>query len=353
MSDQSGTVTAVDRDRQTGSVALAGMTGSGRPTLLLNASFLDVLPQVQPSLDAAGLSCITPPELQALPASERRAWIASAEVVFGPGPFTREDIVEAHRLKVIALASSGYESVDVATATERGIVVTYAPTQMGTDSVADLTFGLILDVAREIAKSDHRLKSGVWQRPLGAMVWGKTLGVIGFGRIGSAVARRARGFNMRVLTQPHNATNPLAVELGVESVPLEELLQRSDVVSVHSRLNPATRHFLGRAQLRQMKETAYLINTARADIIDPDALSEALAQGWIAGAGLDVFHGEPNTDNPILSFPNVVATPHLGNRTREGVIDVVECSVRCAQSVLRRERPEFVVNPEVYEQGVR
>jgi phosphoglycerate dehydrogenase-like enzyme len=321
------------------------------PALLLNGSFLDVLPHVQHHLIAAGLDVVTGPEYLVLPAAQRREVLASVEVVFGPAALRPEDLAAATRLKVISLASSGYESIDVEAATARGVVVTNAPTALGTESVADLTFGLILDVARQISRTDQLLRSGVWQRPLGATVWGKTLGIIGLGRIGRAVAKRARGFNMTVLTRQHHAASAPAFELGVRGVPLEELLRQSDFLSLHSRYHETTHHLIGRDQLRMMKPSAYLINTSRPGIVDPAALAEALANGWIAGAGLDVFDGEPNTDNPLIGLPNVVVTSHIGNRTLEGVIDVVECSIRNALAVLEGRQPEFVVNPVALEQG--
>jgi glyoxylate reductase len=317
----------------------------------MNGSFLDVLPHVQDQLDEAGFDVVTGPEFSALPAVEQRTILANVEVVFGPGGLSRDELDAAPCLKVISLASSGYESIDVADATARGIVVTHAPTQLGTESVADLTFGLIIDVARGISRTDRQLRTGTWQRPLGTTVWNKTLGIVGLGRIGRAVARRARGFNMTVLTRQHHIANVPAFELGVQGVPLDELLRKSDFVSLHSRYSASTHHLIGRAQLRLMKPSAYLINTSRPGIVDPDALAEALAEGWIAGAGLDVYDGEPNTDNPLIGLPNVVVTSHIGNRTREGVIDVVECSIRNARAIVEGRRPEFVVNPDVLEQG--
>ena len=323
--------------------------GSRVSALLMNASFLDVLPHVRPLLDDAGLEVITQPAYFALSDTERRSVLATVQVVFGPGPFSLADLEDAPRLKVISLAASGFESIDIDAATARGVVVTNAPTRLGTESVADLAFGLILDVARGISQADRRLKTGVWERSMGVTVWNKTIGIVGLGNIGRGVAERARGFNMTVLAQQHHAGTPLAHALGVQCVPLEELLERSDFVSLHSRYNAETRHLIGRAQLRLMKPSAYLINTSRADIVDPVALTEALANGWIAGAGLDVFAGEPDPSNPVLALPNVVATPHIGNRTVEGVIDVVECSIRNAVAVLRGQRPTFLVNPSVYE----
>lgn len=321
--------------------------------LLVNGSFLDVLDQVNLRLATLGLDVITGQEFLALDHDDRRSVLATIELVFGPGPLTQEAIDTAPNLKVVSLASSGYESINVDVATEQGIVVTNAPTSLGTESVADLTFGLILDVARQISYANHVLRAGVWQRPLGVTVWQKSLGIVGLGRIGRAVATRAAGFGMTVLVLPHHANDPETVRLGVHFVPLQDLLRQSDFVSLHSRHSPRTHHLIGRDELRLMKESAYLINTSRAGVIDQEALLEALTNRWIAGAGLDVFDGEPNTDDPILALPNVVATPHIGNRTREGVLDVVHQSIRNALAVLHGRRPEFLVNPAVYERGVR
>jgi glyoxylate reductase len=350
MSDHAGSVRHQDLSREGEELAPLDRRV---PALLVNGSFLDVLDQVAPQLDELGLDVTTSRDLLALDPAERQALFATVEAVFGPGPLTQQAIETAPYLKVVSLASSGYESVNVNAATERGIVVTNAPTDLGTESVADLTFGLILDVARQITHANHLLRSGDWQRPLGVTVWGKTLGIIGFGRIGRAVAARAGGFGMTVLALPHHAADPAGARLGLRFAPLDELLRQSDFVSLHSRYSPRTHHLIGREQLRLMKESAYLINTARAGIVDQAALFEALTHGWIAGAGLDVFDGEPNTEAPILALPNVVATPHIGNRTREGVLDVVDQSVRNALAVLQGRRPEFVVNPDVYERGVR
>jgi glyoxylate reductase len=315
------------------------------PALLLNGSFLDVLPHVQHHLDAAAFDVVTGPEFSRLADGEKRAILANVEVVFGPGGLSREEMDAAPRLRVISLASSGYESIDVEEATARGVVVTNAPTALGTESVADLTFGLILDVARQISRTDGQLRTGVWQRPLGTTVWGKTLGIIGLGRIGRAVAKRARGFNMTVLTREHHVANAPAFELGVQGVPLEELLRQSDFVTLHSRYSEATHHLIGRDELRMMKPSAFLINTSRPGIVDPAALREALTNGWIAGAGLDVYDGEPSTKNPLIGLPNVVVTSHIGNRTLEGVIDVVECSIRNALAVVEGRSPEYLVQP--------
>jgi glyoxylate reductase len=303
---------------------------------------------VQDELVARGFDVTTADEFAALAPGDRDRLLAEVEVVFGPGKDVNVILEVAPRLKIISLASSGYESVDIVAATAREIVITNAPTQMATESVADLAFALLLTVARDITTANQRLQRGEWFRPLGTAVWGKTLGIIGFGRIGAAVGRRARGFEMDVLVAAHHATNPLAHAINAEGVTIEELYARSDFVSLHSRYCLQTHHIVGRSQLQLMKPTAYLINTARAGLVDGAALLEALDKGWIAGAGLDVFDNEAQGDNPLFNRPGVVATPHIGNRTREGVLDAVRCSIDNAVAVLQGETPRFAVNPSVY-----
>jgi phosphoglycerate dehydrogenase-like enzyme len=156
---------------------------------------------------------------------------------------------------------------------------------------------------------------------------------------------------MKVLLLAHHESNPCATAIDAQCVSMNELLSRSDFVSLHSRHTPETHHLIGREQLRRMRPDAFLINTARAAIVDPWALKEALVDGWIAGAGLDVHDPEPAALSPLIGLDNVVATPHLGNRTREGVLDVVRCSIENARQVLDGQRPEFVVNPAVYNRG--
>lgn len=319
------------------------------PALLLNASFLEVLPRFRGPLAEAGFEVTTGTEFAGLAAADRHRFLESLLVVFGPGAFADEDLVAAHRLKVISLAASGYESVDLEAATARGVAVTNAPTRPGTESVADLAFALLLAVARGLCETGHLLKTGIKQRTMGVTVWNKTLGIIGLGRIGRAVARRARAFDMTVLALDHHAADPFVRELGIECVPLGALLGRSDFVSLHTRYTAATHHLIGRDQLRAMRSTAYLINTARGGVVDGAALVDAIEQGWIAGAGLDVYEGEPYPDDRLLALPNVVVTPHIGNRTWEGVYDVVECSIENALAVLRGERPEFLLNPAVFD----
>jgi lactate dehydrogenase-like 2-hydroxyacid dehydrogenase len=228
------------------------------------------------------------------------------------------------RLRLVANVAVGFDNVDIAAARERGVVVTNTPGVLD-EATADLAFGLVLAAARRIAEGDRLVRSG---RP---WVWGPTmmtgldlsagaaLGIVGFGRIGRAVARRARGFGMRLLATPSRSAGDAE---GVEFVPLPELLERSDVVTLHVPLTPETHHLVDAAALARMKPTAVLVNTARGGIIDTDALVAALRNGGIAAAGLDVYEDEPHVDPRLTALENVVLTPHLGSagdRTRSAM----------------------------------
>jgi D-3-phosphoglycerate dehydrogenase len=233
---------------------------------------------------------------------------------------TRKVIESADRLKVIARAGVGLDNIDVKAAEERGVALINAP-ESSTQSVAELAIGLMLAVARRIAFSDRRMREGYWAKKeaMGVELSGKTLGVIGAGRIGSAVARIAKyGFNMHILYYDVVCRDDLNKELGAECVSIEELLKRSDIVTIHVPLLPETRHMINEEKLRLMKKTAILINTSRGAVVDTAALVKALSEGWIAGAGLDVFEEEPlPKDHPLTKLDNVVLTPHIGASTKE------------------------------------
>ncbi len=254
-------------------------------------------------------------------------------------------------LQVLSLASSGYEYVDVEAATRCGIVVTHAPVREGAEVVADLTWGLMFAVARQIPHHNRLLQTGRFERGIGTGVWGKTLGVVGLGNIGRAVVRRARGFDMKVLACEVQPDAGFVREHAVELVSLDELLRRADFVSLHLRINPQTKGIVGARELALMKPSAYLINTARQELVDEAALVEAVCSGRIAGAAVD----DPPTaaDIPLLDRPDFVCTPHLGNMAIEGVDAVFRCAVASAVAVAVGRRPEFVLNPEVYDGPLR
>jgi D-3-phosphoglycerate dehydrogenase len=227
-------------------------------------------------------------------------------------------IAAAGRLKVIARAGAGLDTIDVAAATEHGIKVVNSP-DANTVAVAELTLGLMLSLARNIPKADAAMKEGRWEKSklMGTGLSGKTLGIIGFGRIGQEVAARAKAFGMNVITNQRRPTPEMYRSAGVEPVDLMDLLARSDYVSLHLPAREDTVGLIGADELGLMKSSAFLINTSRGTVVDADALLGALDSGEIAGAGLDVFAREPAVDDPLASHPRVIATPHIGASTED------------------------------------
>jgi glyoxylate reductase len=256
-------------------------------------------------------------------------------------------------LRAIASQSITPDNIDVAEATRRRIPVTVVPPIVA-EATADVNFGLMLMVARRLVEGDRlvhkrRFPGSQSSHLAGAAVYGKTLGLVGGGgRIGIAVARRARGFGMRVLYwSPRRKPESLEREFALTYVPLEALLAESDFVSLHSPLNPETRHQIGKRELALMKPTAFLINTARGAIVDEAALTRALAKRQIAGAGLDVFEHEPEVAPALLRMPNVVTTPHLGSavvEVRERMANIVADNIL---ALLEGKPPPNCINPEV------
>jgi glyoxylate reductase len=260
-----------------------------------------------------------------------------------------ELLAHAPALKVIANYGVGFEHIDLAAATRRGLPVTNTPGVL-TDATADLTFALILATARRIPAGDRRVREGqfTYWAPLlflGREVSGKTLGLIGLGRIGQAVARRARGFRMRVLYHSRTRLAPAAEQdLHVAYAPRETLLREADFVSLHVPLTPETRHLIGRRELELMKPTAFLINAARGPVVDEAALVEALRRGQIAGAGLDVYEREPELSPGLTDLDNVVLLPHLGSATIETRTRMGLMAAENLLAGLRGERPPNCLN---------
>jgi len=232
---------------------------------------------------------------------------------------TRKVIEAAKRLKVIGRAGVGLDNIDLNAARERGIEVVNSPAA-SSRSVAELTWALILAVARKVAFADRKMREGIWAKKqcMGIELEGKTIGIIGFGRIGYNVAKIARCFGMRVLLYDVIKNEERAKEVGGKFVELEELLRESDVVTIHVPLLDSTYHLIDEEKLKLMKKNAILINPARGPIVDTEALVKALKEGWIYGAGLDVFEEEPlPKDHPLTKLDNVVLTPHIGASTLE------------------------------------
>jgi len=269
----------------------------------------------------------------------RRIATADAIVATLSDRIDSELLAAAPGLRVVANHAVGYDNVDIAACTARRVQVCNTPDVL-TDATADLTFALILAVARRLREGERIVREGRWQYWAPTMLLGlelrsAVLGVVGYGRIGKAVAARARGFGMEVVWAGGNAPGRIS---------LEDLLSRSDVVSVHCPLTAATRHLIGAPQLALMKRSAILVNTARGPIVDEAALVAALETGTIAGAGLDVFEDEPRVHPGLLGRDEVVLVPHIGSATRATRARMAELALTDAARVLRGERPRNPVN---------
>jgi glyoxylate reductase len=286
-------------------------------------------------------------------APARAELIAAAEGCAGILTLLRDRVDDAllaalPELRAVSNYAVGYDNVDVAAATRRGVLVTNTPDVL-TDATADLAFALLLASARRLGEGERLLRGGGftgWTPDLllGADVTGSTLGVIGFGRIGQAVARRAAGFAMRVLyTARQDHTVPGIV---ARRVSLERLLEESDFVSVNVPLTAETHHLIDAGTLRRMKPTAHLVNTARGPVVDEAALARALREGWIAGAGIDVFEREPEVHPDLLACANAVLAPHLGSATVGARAGMSRVAARNLIDALEGRRPAHLVNPE-------
>ena len=258
----------------------------------------------------------------------------------------------APRLRCIANYAVGYNNIDLEAAVRRGILVTNTPGVL-TEATADLAFALLLAIARRVSESDRFLREGRFQGwkadlLLGSDVYGRTLGIIGLGRIGQAVARRARGFEMTVLyTDARRAEAGIEAELRASFVSLDDLLRQADFVTIHADLNAQTRHLIGERELRLMGSEHYLINAARGPIVDEAALVRALREGWIKGAGLDVYEHEPRLASGLTDCPNTVLLPHLGSATVTARNGMASTAARNMIEALEGRVPPNLVNPDV------
>jgi len=250
--------------------------------------------------------------------AEATAWILRSGT-----QVSAELLDAAPQLKVIGRAGIGVDNIDLEAATRRGVLVMNTPGGNAV-SVAEHTFALLLALARRVSAADQSTRSGEWRKNefAGFELKGKTLGLVGLGRIGQEVARRALAFEMHVLAHDPFVAAALARDVGVELVSLDDLLGRADFLSLHVTLTPETQHLLDRERLAKCKRGLRVLNTARGELIDEAALAEALQSGQVAGAALDVFAGEPPRDSPLLKLPNVIATPHIGGSTAEAQEEV-------------------------------
>jgi len=258
-------------------------------------------------------------------------------------------------LKVVAQMAVGYDNIDVAAATARGIPVGHTPGVL-TETTADFAWALMMAAARRVAEADSEVRAGLWQPwgpdvLTGLDVYGKTLGIVGLGRIGKAMARRARGFSMKVLYNDPKQDPETEIELGVQFASLEDILTESDFVSLHLYYSPEVHHLINRVSFEKMKPTAVLINTARGAMVDPDALAWALETNRIAAAGIDVFDPEPIPQNhPILKLKNLVIAPHIASAGIETRKKMAVMAVENILAGLAGNKLPYCANPQVYDQ---
>ena len=251
-------------------------------------------------------------------------------------------------LKVVANMAVGFDNIDLDAAEERGIVVTNTP-EVLSETTADTAFMLLMAAARRLGEAERMLRAGGWDawgpmQLMGPDVWGKKLGIVGFGRIGQALARRASGFDMELVYHDMRRNEEAERDLGVRYLELEELLETCDFVSVHAPLTDETRHLIGKKELEGMKDTSVLVNTSRGLVVDEAALAEALAEGRIFAAGLDVYEEEPKVHPRLLELENVVLAPHIGSASIETRDKMAALAAENLVAVLRGEEPKTPVN---------
>ncbi len=283
---------------------------------------------------------------------------AQADGFVFSGGFSADQLAKASRCKIVARDGIGFDGVDIGAATKQGVWVTIIPDAL-IDDVADVTLMLLTAANRRLVFLDGSTRRGEWRQAATDLVAnpprklnGATLGLVGLGRIGRAVAQRARGFGLRIIAADPVATAESAAAARAELTSLDELLEQSDFVSIHTPLLPTTRHLIGEAQLRRMKRTAVLINTSRGPVVDEQALIAALREGTIRAAGLDVFEQEPvDPANALLTMPNVVVTPHIASVSDVSNVERRREAAREVMRVLRGEAPrrEAVVNKELFD----
>jgi lactate dehydrogenase-like 2-hydroxyacid dehydrogenase len=293
---------------------------------------------------------LTPDELAADLREADGAMVAGARL-------TVDVIAQAPRLRAVSNVGVGYDNIDLAACTARRIPVTSTVGAVE-EATADLAFGLLLAAARRLAEADRYVREGHWQQWHWKLLWGtdvhqKTLGIYGFGHIGQAMARRGRGFSMRVIYHSsRHAPEALEQELGASYVDRDTVLAQSDFLSLHVPLTAATRHLIGASEFARMKPSAILVNTARGPVVDEEALEAALASGQIAGAALDVFEHEPHVRPGLLSLPSVVLAPHIGSATGETRAAMARSAAQNLLDLLDGKRPATLLNPEVLTRSI-
>ena len=302
------------------------------------------------SLRDAGCNVIIPPKQGPLTEAELLPALPTIDAVLASMDKFTDTVFkspEAQSLKLISRWGVGYDAIDIPSATRHGVVVAYCPGMLN-EAVADYAFSLLCALARRVHEGHVIMRSGEWKLAWGHNIHGKTLGILGCGRIGQAMARRAAGFGMRLLGYDI-CENAEAKKLGVTFVPLDELLAQSDFLSLHSALTPENRNMIGEAQLRRMKPSSYIINTARGALIDENALVRAVTEKWIAGAALDAYVVEPlPKDHPLRAAPNVLITPHQASCSYETGEQVSDAAAAAIVELMNGRRPRWVVDEKVF-----
>jgi len=318
--------------------------------LITATSFSEVTRQPEERLLAAGYEVVHNPYGRPMTAEELRPLLREVDgIAAGVDQFFPPAFDEAERLKVVARHGAGMDCVDVAECTRRGIVVANVP-GTNAEAVADMSFALMLAVARHIAEGDHTTKAGQWVNTYGVDVYRATLGLLGLGRIGKGVARRGRGFEMRILAYDPYFDEEFGARFGVERADsIEQVMREADFVSIHMPLNEETRKCINGERIGMMKPTGILVNTARGAIVDEEALADALEEGRIFGAGLDVYAVEPPTQSRLLKCGRTVTMPHVSSNTPGALLAMGNGVVEAIMAVFEGRRPEYCVNPEVYE----
>lgn len=321
------------------------------PKVLIGPAHLrEIEPVYAPPLRAAGFELVFPPRPAQMTEAELAACLPGCVAsLAGSEPYTRPVIeaAAAKGLRVIARAGVGYDGVDVTAATECGIPVTIAP---GTnhEAVAEHTFMLMLALAKNLIGQHTRVRAGEWPRRAQQPLRGRTLGIVGLGRAGKAVGLRGLAFRMNVVAFDPFPDTAFATQHGIALMPLEDLLQAADYVTLHLPMLPGSKHLICARTLELMKPTAYLINTSRGGVVDESALCEALANGRIAGAGLDVFADEPPCGCELLELDNVVLTAHTAGVDQQSRDDMARVAAEAIVRLMAGDWPDgWVVNPEV------
>ncbi|NWF57289.1 MAG: phosphoglycerate dehydrogenase [Syntrophaceae bacterium] len=319
--------------------------------MIMTKKFAEVARDPITALEQAGFTVVEKDYDRVQPSQEdevcRAIQGADAIIVTAMFPATRKVIESSSRLKMIAIRSAGFEGSDLKAATDRGVLVTCNP-GANAESVADMAIGLMLCVSKQIARRDRGMRQGLYPRGSGSEdLFRKTVGIIGLGNIGKRVAKRLQGFEARVIANDIVEYPEFQKQYNIPYYSKEDLLRMADFVTIHVPLDESTRGMIDEERLRLMKKTAFLINTARGPIVDEKALYKALKEGWIAGAGLDVFETEPPVFRDHILLENVVSTPHSAGLSNQASYAMAMETVRKVIAFFQGKVPENVLNPEV------